>query len=121
MYIQPYEPQESSFGSQAISGLPTPACMSQETPLGSDAIAAPWSQEVPGLSDGAGALGDAPFGALGLGGMLSSLTGMMQQLAQMMQALVGRLGGEPGSGGGCTQGMPVPQRYTEEASTPMIE
>lgn len=109
MYIQPYEPQEMNFGAPALTGYGTPPACPPAT-SGDDAITTlPWTQGLPELGDAAGALNDAPFGSLGIGAMLSSLTGMMQQLVQMMQSLVGRMGGEasnPGSGnaGGCTQG-----------------
>jgi len=113
MYIQPYEPQEMTFGSQSLSGFAAPAC-TPETSSAADGIASPWSEELPGIDDAAGALNDTPFGSLGIGNMLASLTGMMQQLAQMMQSLLGRMGGETGGtqcgNGGCTQGPVVPRR-----------
>lgn len=114
MYIQPYEPQEMSFASPSISGFGATPCSPEETPLATDGIASPWTDEIPGLNDAAGALNDAPFGGLGMGSMLANLTGMMQQLTQMMQALLGRMGGQnTGSqcgNGGCAQGSPVPRR-----------
>ena len=105
MYIQPYEPQEMPFGPAPLSGYGTQAqgCMPSEFPYALD-----------GIDDASGALNDAPFGALGMGNMLSSLAGMMQQLASMLQSLLGRMSGESGTtshcGNGCTQGPPQMRR-----------
>ncbi|HEY9085065.1 MAG TPA: hypothetical protein VIN40_03875 [Candidatus Tyrphobacter sp.] len=131
MYIQPYQLPEFGAGTSSTSGYGAPgeAGMLPEMPFESDGVRStlPWTQDVPGLTDGAGSLQDAPFGSLGIGGMLSSLTGMMQQLVQIMQSLLGRMGngGIPGERfGGCTQPPPTMpgQRYPLDASpTTFIE
>lgn len=113
MYIQPYETQDTLYGpaaSQEFGALA--ACAPARASIAGDGVSStmPWTQEIPELGDAAGALEDAPFGALGLGPMLSNLTGMMQQLVQMMQTLVARMGGEqPGTTqGGCTRQIAPP-------------
>ncbi len=132
MYIQPYEPQEFGLGASSMSGYAASgeACTPPETPFGGDSVtrSLPWTQTLPGLTDASGSLDDAPFGSLGLGGMLSNLTGMMQQLVQMMQSLLGRMsngnaGGMTGQCGGCTQPSQLPgQRFPLDASpTTLIE
>lgn len=107
MYIQPYEPQQSSFAAPlGRRGFGEASCPSDsstsEASLGDDSVSqsAPWSQMLSGVGDAAGALEDGPLGMFGLGGMLTSLTSMMQQLTQMMQALLARANGsgdEPGT------------------------
>jgi len=121
MYIQPYEPQEMTFGPSTLSGYgAAPSCAPSEAPFAGDGVAAePWTQEMPGIGDAASALNDAPFGSLGIGNMLASLTGMMQQLTQMMQSLLGRMGGPVGNqaqcgGGACTQASQAAQRVPLE-------
>ncbi len=118
MYIQPYEPQDVTFGSSPLTGYAPQTCAPQETPFQGDGVSSmmPWSSAVPGVGDAVSALNDAPLG-MGIGGMLSNLTGMMQQLVQMMQSLLGRMGNEFGGGmqcerpGGCTQGPIRAQRF----------
>ncbi len=107
MYIQPYEPQQSSFTSPPLGRRSfgetscSPDMSASDASLGDDGVSqsAPWSQMLSGVGDAAGALEDGPLGMFGLGGMLTSLTSMMQQLAQMIQALLARSngGGEPGA------------------------
>lgn len=136
MYIQPYEPpQELGLGSSPTGyTAPGQTFAPLEVPYGgADSVgrSLPWTESMPGLTDGSGALQDGPFGSLGLGGMLESLAAMMQQLAQMMQSLIARMGnGNPLGGGafghtgefghtGCTQGLPQPgRRYPLDAANP---
>ncbi len=107
MYIQPYEPQQSSLmspplGHRRFGDVSDPNDVSApDASLAGDSVSqgSPWSQMLSGVGDAAGALEDGPLGS-GLGGMLTSLTSMLQQLAQMIQALVARAngdGGEPGT------------------------
>jgi hypothetical protein len=112
MYIQPYEPQEATYGSRAPAGSPaTQACTQDEAPLGSDGVTTtPWRDGSNATGDAAGAFSDAPFGLGGLGAMLTSLTSMLQQIAQMMQSLLGRANADPtgqsqsqNAANGCTQ------------------
>jgi hypothetical protein len=90
MYIQPYEPQQTAFAPPSLSDTNNAQfCSASAMPLGTDGIAGalPWNQNCSTNTEGA--LNDAPFGSLGMGGILTSLTGMMQQLLQMMQSLFG--------------------------------
>ncbi len=92
MYVQPYEPQDTTFGASGLGGYGASQIGAPgEVPMPGDGVSSmlPWSETMPGFSDGASALNDGPFGALGLGSMLTNLTGMMQQLVQMMQSLLG--------------------------------
>jgi hypothetical protein len=131
MYIQPYEPQEYGFGTTSFDGYSIPeGPISPGITADSIAPAMSWTNQIPGMTDAAGSLEDAPFGQFGLGPMLQNLTGMMQQILQMMQSLVGRLSsnGEGGLFGhvpphrlpngscGCTQSMqPENVRYPLDA------
>ncbi len=67
MYIQPYEPQDYGFGTTTLDGYSPPQSTLMEE-VESDRIApgGSWTRAIPGITDAAAALEDAPFGQFGL-------------------------------------------------------